>query len=280
MRDFRTLFQAGRLATIVGAYDAITASLIERTGFDAIWVSSYCVSLAQYTLPDANIVSAAEMLEAARRMRAASSLPMMLDAGNGYGSLPSLQRAVQDCLAAGVQAICIDDNAFPETSSLYGGTRRSLVSIEEMQARIACAKGAADGDRAMFVTARTEALIADTGEADAVRRALAYVDAGADAVLVHARAFERLAAVVDVLDVPVPIIAIPTLYPDVSPHELLRHNIAAAILANQALRASIRAIARILERMKDASTFREVEDEIVPLRDIEEMVGLASYALR
>ena len=65
-QEFPQLFQNGHLTTIVGAYDAITASLIEQVGFDAIWVSSYCVSLSQFTLPDLNIVSFSEMLDSAK----------------------------------------------------------------------------------------------------------------------------------------------------------------------------------------------------------------------
>ena len=108
-------------------------------------------------------------------------------------------------------------------------------------------------------------------------RILAYVDAGADAVLIHSRTFEQLADVVDALDIAVPVIAIPTLYPDVSRQQLLDRNIAAVILANQMLRASVKAMINVLRQMKSVKTFREIEDGIISLREIEQIAGLESY---
>lgn len=277
MRDFRKLFKKGRLATVVGAYDALTASLVEKAGFDAIWVSSYCVALSQFALPDMNIVSYSEMLESAKRMRVVSKLPLMLDAADGYGSDLILQRVVRECIANDIQAISIDDNEFPGTCSLYHAPKRKLISIKKMQARISCARSTSYQGKRIFVTARTESLIAGIGKADAVGRILAYVDAGADAVLIHSKTFEQLADVVDALDIAVPIIAIPTLYPDVSRQQLLDRNIAAIILANQVLRASVKAMIDVLHQIRGAKTFREIEDGIASLREIEQIAGLESY---
>ena len=148
-----------------------------------------------------------------------------------------------------------------------------------MRARISSAKSAAYQGRGVFVIARIESLIADTGKLDAITRASSYAEAGADAVLVHSRTFAQLVEVVDDLDIPVPIIAIPTLYPDVTPQQLLEHNIAGVILANQVLRASVRAIVDTLSQMRNLKTFRDVEDSIVPLSDIERIVGLESFKL-
>jgi phosphoenolpyruvate phosphomutase len=277
MRDFRKLFKKGALTTIVGAYDAITASLVEKMGFDAIWVSSYCVALSQFALPDMNIVSYSEMLESAKRMHAASKLPMMLDAADGYGSDLILQRVVRECIANDIQAISIDDNEFPGTCSLYHTPKRKLISIEKMRARILCARNVSYQDKRIFVAARTESLIVGIGKADTVRRILAYVNAGADAVLIHSRTFEQLANVVDALDIAVPIIAIPTLYPDVSRQQLLDRNIAAIILANQVLRASVKAMVDVLRQIESVETFREIEDGIASLHEIEQIAGLESY---
>jgi phosphoenolpyruvate phosphomutase len=277
MQDFQKLFKKGRLATIVGAYDAVTASLVEKIGFDALWVSSYCVALSQFALPDMNIVSYSEMLESARRMRAASGLPMMLDAANGYGSDLILQRVVRECIASDIQAISVDDNEFPGTCSLYHTLERKLISIEKMQARILCARRVFYQGKRIFVTARTESLIVGIGKSGTVERIQRYVDAGADAVLIHSRTFEQLAEVVDALDIAVPIVAIPTLYPDVSRQQLLDRNISAVILANQVLRASVKAIVNVLRQMKRVKTFRELEDGIISLREIEQIAGLESY---
>lgn len=277
MRDFRKLFEKGNLATIVGAYDAITASLVEKMGFDAIWVSSYCVALSQFALPDMSIVSYSEMLESARRIRAVSKLPMMLDAADGYGSDLILQRVVRECIANDIQAISIDDNEFPATCSLYHTPKRKLISIEKMQARILCAKNVSYQGKRIFVAARTESLIAGMDKTETIERILGYVDAGADAVLIHSRTFEQLSDVVDVLDIAIPIIVIPTLYPDVSRQQLLGRNIAAIIMANQVLRASVKAMIDVLHQMKSVETFREIEDGIASLREIERIAGLESY---
>src|SRR2546430_1988458 len=109
----------------VGVHNAITASLVERAGFDVLWLSSLEVSTAKL-LPDANVITFSEVAHTIREIRRATTLPIIVDADNGYGSDETAMRAAQEFRDAGATAICLEDNAFPKRGSFYTGVGRQL----------------------------------------------------------------------------------------------------------------------------------------------------------
>jgi phosphoenolpyruvate phosphomutase len=171
----------------VGAHDALTAQLIQTYGFDAVWVGGFGISTMTYAMPDLNLLTMAEALAAARRIDAATDLPVVADCDNGYGGLSNLVRTVREYERSGIAGICVEDNTFPKRNSLYRGeTERDLIPIQEQARRIRAAKQTQETPTLVFI-ARVEALIAGHGVDDALARAEAYADAGADAILIHSR---------------------------------------------------------------------------------------------
>jgi len=257
-----------------GAHDALSAKLAEEAGFDAIWASGFGISAVQ-AVPDANILTLTETLDAVRRICDAVEISVVADCDNGYGNAINVMRTVTEFERAGAAGICIEDNEFPKRCSFYAGVRRDLVAPEEHARKVEAAV-AARRSRDFAVIARTEALIVGMGQDEALLRARLYADAGADAVLVHSKAkdFTELAAFGAAWDRPVPLVAVPTTYPDVSTAELARAGFRLAIFANQPLRAAIVAMRDALRRMRETEKVSSVEAHIVPLEEVYRLVGV------
>src|SRR5262249_33263093 len=202
-------------------------------------------------VPGANILTLTETLEAVRRICDAVAVPVVADCDNGYGNAINVMRTVGEFERAGAAGICIEDNEFPKRCSFYAGVRRDLVPAEEHARKVEAAT-AARRDEAFLVIARTEALIVGLGLEEALKRARAYADAGADAVLVHSKSSNlgELSEFTRAWDRPVPLVAVPTTYAGVSAAELERAGFRMAIFANQALRSAIVAMRETLKELR------------------------------
>src|SRR5262245_6403774 len=266
----------GRPRTLLaaGAHDALSAKLAEEAGFDAIWASGFGISAVQ-GLPDANILTLTETLDAVRRICDAVHIPVIADCDNGYGNAINVIRTASEFERAGAAGICIEDNEFPKRCSFYAGVARDLVPVEEHARKIEAATSARR-DRGFVVVARTEALIVGLGLDEALRRARAYADAGADAVLVHSKAsdFGELKRFATRWDRPAPLVAVPTTYPGVTADELFEAGFRMAIFANQALRGAIVAMRDVLRMIREAGRAVAVDGKIVPLEEVYRLVGV------
>jgi phosphoenolpyruvate phosphomutase len=260
----------------VGAHDAMTAQLIESYGFDAVWVSGFGVSTMTYALPDMNLVTMSETLEAAVRMDAATSLPVIVDCDNGYGGLSNVVRTAREFERAGIAAICVEDNTFPKRNSLFQGeTLRELIPAQEQARRIRAAKDAQETESFVFV-ARVEALIAGYGVADACERADAYLEAGADAILIHSKD-KTLAEIEGFLSEwsgtgSVPLVAVPTLFPSFTVDQLGEKGFRLVIFANQPMRAAVQATEETLSTLAEERNAAAVDPSIAPVNHVFELV--------
>src|SRR5580765_1139710 len=178
------LLQAKEQLLAIGAHDGLSGRIGERAGFDLIWASGFQIS-ASYGVPDANILDMTAHLAAACQINEAVSIPVVADCDNGYGNAINAAHTARRFARAGIAGICIEDNIFPKRCSFYDGARRELVSAKEHALKVRACKDGAGGE--LFVIARTEALIAGHSLDDALDRAEAYADAGADAVLIHSK---------------------------------------------------------------------------------------------
>src|SRR5262249_45011361 len=124
------------------------------------------------------------ILAVSQVINSAVTVPVIADCDNGYGDAVNVEYLTRRAEAVGLAGICIEDSAFPKRSSLYNNINQSLVPIHEQVAKIAAAK-AAQSDPAFTIIARTESLVRKLGFEEALARAFAYVQAGADAILIH-----------------------------------------------------------------------------------------------
>jgi phosphoenolpyruvate phosphomutase len=272
----RNGLESGSALVAVGAHDAMTAQLIESYDFDAVWVSGFGVSTMTHALPDLNLVTLTETLDATRRIDAATTLPVIADCDNGFGGLSNVVRTVVEFERAGIAAICVEDNTFPKRNSLYRGeSQRELIPVDEQARRIRAGKQAQETDEFVFI-ARVEALIAGHGVEAACERADAYVDAGADAILIHSRD-KTLFEIEDFLERwdgtgQVPLFAVPTLFPSFTADRLGEMGFRLVIFANQPMRAAVSAIEETLELLRNERRASAVDPTIASVDHVFELV--------
>ena len=168
----------------MGAHDGLTAKLIGESGFDGVWASGLEIS-ASYGIPDANILTMSEYLERAIEMNEATSLPVIEIADTGYGNVNNVIHLVEKYEKAGIAAVCIEDKIFPKVNSFVEG-RQELADIDEFCGKLSAVKNT-QKNKDFMVIARIEALIAGWGMKEALKRANAYVESGADAILIHSK---------------------------------------------------------------------------------------------
>ncbi len=167
---------------VPGAYDGVSARLVEAAGFPAVYMTGYGTSASRLGLPDLGFTGLAEMAENVRQIAAVVRIPLIADADTGYGGALAVQRTVRAYEAAGVAALHLEDQVWPKRCGHLAG--KEVVPREEMVAKIRAAAEART-DPNLLLIARTDA-IAVTGFEDALGRAEAYAEAGADVLFVEA----------------------------------------------------------------------------------------------
>ncbi|MGH9665102.1 MAG: isocitrate lyase/phosphoenolpyruvate mutase family protein, partial [Bryobacteraceae bacterium] len=270
----RDLLASRALIAGVGARDALDARLIENAGFDFVWSSSFCVSVA-HCVPDASILSMTQFLETARAINEAIEIPIVFDADTGYGGEANTAYAARLLEEADMGAICIEDKVFPKQSSLLPGGAHPLVSTGDFSRKIAAAKSAGNNG-GMVVIARTEALIAGLGVDEALRRAEAYEKAGADLILFHSKSKtpDEIVECVKRWSGKAPVTLVPTNYPDLDePAMEALGKIKMVIYGNQTVRAAVQAVEDVLREIRHSRGARTVDGRIASVNHVFSLQG-------
>ncbi len=179
---FRRLIEAPDILVLPGVQDALSAKIAERAGFDAITCGGYAATAGLLGQPDTSQLGMTEMAEHYARISDAVEVPVFADGDTGFGNATNVQRTVRAYERAGVAGMFIEDQRFPKRCGHMAG--KAVVSLEEMLGKLAAALDArVDAD--LVIMARTDAL-AVNGIDDALERALAFREAGADLVFVEA----------------------------------------------------------------------------------------------
>ncbi len=265
----------GRLVTLMSAHNPLSARLAEEAGFDGIWASGFELSAA-YGVPDASLLSLTQHLDMTRAIGERVAVPVVADLDTGYGNAINVLHVVRLYAAAGAAAVVIEDKMFPKDTSLLAGGRQELVRAEEFQGKIEAAKAASGG---MLVIARTEALIADLGLDEALRRGAAYAEAGADLLLVHSRRKtpDEIVSFTEAWPGTIPLVLVPTAYPDLTEARIeALGKIAIVIYANHAVRAAVAAMRRIFAEIRRDRGIHLVDKKIASVEDIFDLQRVAA----
>ncbi len=264
----RQKLESKSVVRVGGAFDAMSAKLVEMHGFDAVWAGSFAIS-ATHALPDASIMTMTEFLHVTTSMVDACNIPVIADCDTGFGGPTNVSHMVKKYENAGVAAISIEDKIFPKQNSLLEDGKQELLSEKEFVAKIIAAKDARRNSDFMII-ARTEALIAGFGMNEAIQRARAYEKAGADAILIHSKKNnpDEVFEFADTWGGKLPLVIVPTSYPTIRLNELKSHKIKIIIYANQTLRAAHAAMNRVLEQISNSESLSEIKEEISSMEDI------------
>ena len=268
----------------MSTHSPLSAKVATTTGFRALWVSGFELS-AIHAVPDASILTPSSILDLTRSVAEAVSVPLIVDLDTGFGNAVNVAYAVPRFAAAGASAVVLEDKAFPKDSSLRPGGRQVLVSTEEFQGKIRAAKAAAttsssssssSSGSSLLVIARTEALIAGLGQNEALRRGEAYVDAGADAVLIHSkqRTPDEILSFCHAWAGRKPLVIVPTSYPALSFAEVAAlGKVGMMICGNHAVRAAVAGMRGAFRRILEDGGLAGVEGQIAGVEDVFELQG-------
>ena len=267
----RKKFEGNSIIKVGGAFDAMSAKLVENSGFDAIWSGSFAIS-ATHALPDASILTMTEFFDAASSMSSAGEIPIIADCDTGYGGPSNVIHMVKKYENAGISSICIEDKMFPKQNSILENGSNDLISQREFVAKILAAKEARM-DKDFLIMARVEALISGAGMDEALTRATAYENAGADAILIHSKQKtpDEIFEFTELWKGTTPLVVVPTTYDTVKISELVSHNIKMVIYANQTLRTAHMAMKELLQKMIKAESISEFDEEMSTMQQIFEL---------
>ena len=264
---------AGDTILMPGVYDALTARIAARVGFDIVFISGYSVSAARLGEPDFGFLTRTEMADTARAVCRVSRAPVIVDADTGYGNALNVMRTVRDLQEAGAAGVFLEDQVWPKKCGHMAGKR--VVETTEHVAKIRAAVEAR-GERDLFVVARTDAR-QPLGLEAAIERCLAYKEAGADALFVEApQSIEELERVAEAL--PAPLVANMIergATPQLTRGELRELGYALIVCPLAALFAAARAVQDVLTELREHETTAAAIDRMLTFDDFNELVGLA-----
>ena len=277
-RRLRELIAQGTVV-LPGAFNALTAMQIERAGFDAVYVSGAGIAAAR-GLPDIGLLSMAEVVADAGAIARSVAIPALADADTGYGPPLSVMRTVEAFEQAGLAGMHLEDQESPKKCGHLPDKR--LVAVAEMAQKIDAA-AQARRDRDFLIVARTDARAVE-GLDGAVKRARAYVDAGADAIFPEAlesvEEFKAFAQAVKKEGVTVPLVANmtefgKTPYLTIKEFEALGYRL--VLFPVTALRVATKAIEAMLDELRSLGTQQRSLDKMQTRQQLYELLRYAEY---
>jgi 2-methylisocitrate lyase-like PEP mutase family enzyme len=269
-RRLREILNKREAVLLPGAANALTARIIEDIGFKAIYVTGAGVTNTFLGMPDIGLISLTELASHVSAMREVVSLPLIVDADTGFGNPLNVSHTIKVLERSGANAIQLEDQEFPKRCGHFSG--KSVIDPAEMVQKIHAAVDARI-DPDLVIIARTDA-IATNGFEDALDRAAAYIEAGADMTFVEApRTKEQIAEIPKRLTAPQLInIVAGGLTPMTSLYELEAMGFSMILYANAALQASIAGMQKVLNHLKAHGSLDAVSEQLADFEERQRLV--------
>ena len=268
----RAMLTSPELEFLMEAHNGLSAKIVEEAGFKGIWASGLSMSAA-LGVRDSNEASWTQVMEVLEFMSDATTVPILVDGDTGWGNFNNMRRAVAKLCQRGIAGICIEDKLFPKTNSFIG-EGQPLADIDEFCGKIKAGKDS-QTDPDFSVVARLEAFIAGRGLTEALKRAEAYFDAGADAILVHSKqsTADEIMSFADEWAGRCPIAIVPTKYYMTPTDDFRKAGISVAIWANHNLRAAITAMRETSRQIFREESLSGVDGGMATVKDVFELAG-------
>ncbi len=279
-KRLRQLITMTPIVKVMEAHSGLTGLIVEKTivendgkldQFDAMWVSSLCDSTAKGK-PDIELVDMTSRFRTIDDIMEVTTKPIIFDGDTG-GLTEHFVYTVRSLERMGVSAIIIEDKKGLKKNSLFGTeVEQTQATIEEMNAKISAGKKAQLTDDFMII-ARIESLILERGMDDALERAFAFVEAGADGIMIHSRKKDP-AEILEFCDKfresdkITPIVVVPSSFNTITEDELVAHGVNIVIYANQLTRAAFPAMQRTAEDILKYHRAKEVDDRLMSIKQI------------
>ncbi|RJP23307.1 MAG: oxaloacetate decarboxylase [Candidatus Abyssobacteria bacterium SURF_5] len=277
-RRVHQMIAQGEIFLAAGVYDALSAKLAERAGFHAVVVTGYGVSASTLGEPDFGLMTQTELIDAARRICNAVSIPVSVDGDTGYGGALNVFRLVEALKEMGARGVLLEDQVWPKRCGHMRG--KDVIPAGEHEQKIRAAVEAR-GDYALMITARTDAL-ATHGLDEAIRRANLYKQAGADLIFVEApRTVEDLREIARQVPPPLVINCIEGGQTPLLPLEQLKElGFIAVGYVLSGLYAAAKALSDVYACLLEHGTSQPMRDRMMDFNEFAEVIGLSEkYAL-
>lgn len=264
----KRLIDSPRTEYLMEAHNGLSARIVEEAGFQGIWASGLTISAA-LGVRDNNEASWTQVLDVLEFMSDATSIPILLDGDTGYGNFNNARRLVRKLEQRQIAGVCIEDKLFPKTNSFINGEAQPLADIDEFCGKIKAMKDTQQ-DEDFTVVARVEALIAGWGLEEALKRAEAYRQAGADAILMHSKKADitEIEAFMKAWNGRHPVVVVPTKYYATPTQRFRELGISTVIWANHNLRASIETMQRITYKIFHEESLLDVENRVATVDEV------------
>ena len=273
MANLHARLKTPGLVVAPGCYDALSALLIERAGFEAAYLSGASIAYTRLGRPDIGLVSLSELADIVAAIRERISLPLIVDMDTGFGNALNVQRSVKLLARAGASAVQLEDQVTPKRCGHLAG--KELVSTQEMVGKIKAALDARPDDNVLLI-ARTDAIAVEGFDA-ATDRAEAYLAAGADVLFIEAPgSAEELAAIGKRFGGRVPLLANMVeggKTPQRDAEELERLGFSIAIFPGGTVRALAHHLAEYFASLKAHGTTAPFRDRMLDFKGINDIVG-------
>ncbi len=272
-KTLRELANARRGVLVPGAFNAMSARVIEDLGFEAIYVTGAGVTNMHLGLPDMGFMGLAEIAEQTARIRDAVEVPLLVDADTGFGNAVNVRHTVRTLERAGADCIQLEDQVSPKRCGHFSG--KAVIEAGEMVGKI---KAAVDARRSedFLIMARTDARAIDGFDA-AVERAQQYADAGADILFVEAlESADEVRRLPTYLSAPLLMnMVIGGKTPIASSDELTDFGYGLVLYANAALQSAVAGMQRALTVLRDERHLKEDPALVAPFAERQRLVGKA-----
>jgi carboxyvinyl-carboxyphosphonate phosphorylmutase len=273
-RRFRELIAAPEILVLPGAWDALSALLIEQTGFHGVYVTGGGIARSS-GVPDIGLITMSEQVARVKMICDAVSVPVLADADTGYGNALNLMRTVREMEAAGAAGVHIEDQVTPKRCGHYEG--QEVVARQEFVKKIEAACAARRQDDFVII-ARTDARAA-LGLDEAIARGKDTRQAGADVIFIEApQSVEEIKRIADEIEAPLLLNMVTKggKTPFVSTDDLERLGYSIVLFASEVQRAAIYAMQRFLAELQAKRT-AGFFDELVHFQERERIVNTAAY---
>ena len=271
----RRVLEADGLITAPGASTGLFAHLIELAGFDVVYATGAGVANMNLGVPDIGLATMSESLEIMKRMNDATSLPLIADIDNGFGNALMVYRTVREFTACGIAGLQLEDQQLPKRCGHFDG--KAIIGKEEMVGKIKAARDAMR-DAETVLIARTDA-IAVAGFDEAIERAHAYLEAGADMLFVEAptsaEMMQKIPAAIKAWHVANMVEGGKT--PVIPNQTLADMGFKMVLYANAPLKAAVKGVKELLAHLKQEGTTGNAEHLMISMRERNEITRFGHY---
>lgn len=264
------------LSFLMEAHDGLSGAIAKLAGFKGLWASGLSIACS-LGYRDANEASWSQLVDVVERIVDTTELPVLVDGDGGFGNFNNARLLARTLRQRGAAGVALEDSCFPKMNS-FVGERHPLADVDEFSGRLRAVKDMVAED--LLLVARIEALISGHGMDEAILRAHAYADAGADAILIHSRKSnaDEIFSFVSAWQSRLPVVIVPTKYYRTPVSAYRDAGISTVIWANHSMRAAIAGMRHVCGRILAEEGIAGIEPDIATLDEVFELLGYDELA--